>query len=347
MIKVGIIGATGYTGQELVRILAAHDQARLEVVTSRSYAGQDYSDVFPSLRGAVDLVLSGEENLIEIAERVDVLFLALPHGLAAQKVAQQVLDRARVIDLGSDFRLESEDDYRTWYQMSHPSAALLAQSVYGLPECNGEKIKSARLVANPGCYATCSILSILPMASRGLIQAQPVIIDAKSGVSGAGRSLALGTHFNEANESIKAYKIFEHRHTPEIEQQLSAFGKSPVSVVFTPHLIPMQRGILTTVYADLPKQIKTNDLYEIYREQYEKDPFVKILSPDQFPETRWVKGSNFCHLGVKVDDRTGKAIVVGAIDNLVKGAAGQAVQNMNLIFGLAETTGLAQLPLFP
>lgn len=347
MIKTGIIGATGYTGQELVRILSGHSHSRLEIITSRSYAGQAYSDVFPSMRGVVDVTLSGQEELADIADRVDVLFLALPHGLAAEKVTAQILEKTRVIDLGSDFRLSCQTDYQTWYQMSHPAPELLSQSVYGLPEFNRERIVRARLVANPGCYATCSILSLLPIASRGLLQSQPVIIDAKSGVSGAGRSLALGTHFNEVNESIKAYKVFEHRHTPEIEQQLSALLRKPVSVVFTPHLIAMQRGILATVYADLPKQIRTNDLIEIYKEQYGKEPFVKILPAEKFPETRWVKGSNFCHIGVKVDERTGKAIVIGAIDNLVKGAAGQAVHNMNLMFGLDETTGLTQLPLFP
>lgn len=344
MIRVGIIGATGYTGQELVRILARHPQVEIDTLVSRSYAGQSFSAVFPAFRGVVDLECSSDKEIPAAAERCDVLFTALPHGLAANIVTPTLLEKTKVIDLGADFRLKKPEEFKQWYDMEHPSPDLLKEAVYGLSEWRRDEIRQARLIANPGCYATCSELALLPLAKEKVLS-QP-IIDAKSGVSGAGRSLALGSHFNETNETIKAYKVASHRHTPEIEQELARVSGASTQIVFTPHLIPMNRGILVTAYCELPSDMTSDKLFHLYKRAYDKEPFVRVLDSD-FPETRWVKGSNYCDVGLAIDERTRRIIVIAAIDNLVKGAAGQAIQNMNIISNIEETTGLGALPVFP
>lgn len=348
--KVAVVGATGYTGQELVRLLLQHDRAQIHTAVSQSSDGKKLASVYPGLQKHTDLVCSSGD-LEELAEQVDLLFLALPHGNAAGKVTKSILAKCKVIDLGADFRLKAAADYETWYKFKHPQPELLAQAVYGLPELNRAAISQASLVANPGCYATCSILTLAPLLQAGIIDPKSIIIDAKSGVSGAGRAAALGTHFNECNESIKAYGVACHRHTPEIEEQLAAFSSTPFCTSFTPHLVPMNRGILVTAYASLISNINNQELYNIYSEFYENELFIRLFSPDDadytMPETRFVKGANFCDIGMTIDQRTNRVIAVGALDNLVKGAAGQAMQNMNLLFGWPESSGLKQTAIFP
>jgi N-acetyl-gamma-glutamyl-phosphate reductase len=348
--KVAIVGATGYTGQELVRLLLQHDNVEIQTVVSHSHDGKNFASVYPGFQKVTDLVCA-DANLEQLADQVDLIFLALPHGHAASRVTADVLQKCKVIDLGGDFRLKNANDYELWYQFKHPNPELLQEAVYGLPELNRAEIGKARLVANPGCYATCSILTLAPLLMAKVIDPHSIIIDAKSGVSGAGRSLELGTHFNECNESIKAYKVASHRHTPEIEQQLAACSKSSFCTSFTPHLVPMNRGVLVTAYASLTSKLSQEELFDIYASFYGKELFIRIFSPGndlyKFPETRWVKGSNFCDIGMTIDERTKRVIAIGAIDNLVKGAAGQAIQNMNLLFGWPESSGLKQSPIFP
>lgn len=346
MIKAGIIGSTGYAGQELVRLLSGHRKAEIEFLSSQSYAGHSYSEVFPLFKGVVDMPLVPDNDSSSLAARCDVVFTALPHGEAAVRISDELLARTRIIDIGSDFRLKAPEDYAVWYEMTHEKPELLSRSVYGLSEWRRNEIREARLIANPGCYATSTLLSLLPLVKADVLSEEPVIVDAKSGVSGAGRSLSLGVHFNEATETVKAYKVAAHRHTPEIEQELLAAGRGKGKVVFTPHLIPMNRGILTTSYLRPAGKLTRSDLYEIYSKTYENEPFVRVL-PSGFPETRWVKGSNYFDVGLAVDERTGLAIVIGALDNLMKGAAGQAVQNMNIMFGFDEGEGIGQVPIFP
>jgi len=349
-IKVAVVGATGYTGQELVRLLLQHDNVKIEKAVSQSSQGKSFASIYPGFQNFTDLVCE-EADLDHLADQVDLLFLALPHGHAAAKVNPSILRRCKVIDLSADFRLKNQADYETWYKFAHPSPELLQQAVYGLPELNRQKIRQASLIANPGCYATCAILSLAPLLVAGIIAAESIIIDAKSGVSGAGRSPALGSHFNECNESLKAYNVGSHRHTPEIEEQLAACGKGSFCTSFTPHLVPMNRGILITAYASLVSDISEEQLFEIYKSFYDNELFIRLFSPTndlyRLPETRWVKGSNFCDIGMKIDPRTNRVIIIGALDNLVKGAAGQAIQNMNLLFGFPESSGLKQSPIFP
>lgn len=350
MKKVAVVGATGYTGQELIRLILQHDKVTLHTAVSQSSAGKKLADVYPNLAKSTDLTLT-DEDIESVAGKVDVIFMALPHGIAAKTVTKKVLDKCAVIDLGADFRLQNTKEYEQWYEYKHPNKAIVKEAVYGLPELNRDRIKGARLVANPGCYATCSILTLTPLLRAGVIDLESIIIDGKSGVSGAGRSLALGTHFDECNESIKAYKVGCHRHTPEIEQELSLQAKEAVLLSFTPHLVPMHRGILITSYSILNREMSDDELFDMYNSAYSKEPFIRLFDSAKgeyrFPETRWVKGSNFCDIGVTVDARTDRVIAVGAIDNLIKGAAGQALQNMNILFGWPETTGITQLPTFP
>jgi N-acetyl-gamma-glutamyl-phosphate reductase len=346
MIKVGIIGATGYTGQELVRILHRHSRAQLHILTSVSYAGEPLSKTYGNLAGICDQVCE-DMSISEAAEACDVLFLALPHGLASQQVDQSLLETCSIIDLGADFRLKDQQTYEKWYHTSHGSPQLLEQAVYGLCEWYAPQISSARLVANPGCYTTASILTLAPLLKDGLIDPATVIVDAKSGVTGAGRKASTATGFCEVNESVKAYGITTHRHTPEIEQELAAIGGNEVNLTFTPHLIPMNRGILVTAYASVSKGVDSADLRECYNRYYADKQFIRMLDAGTFPETRWVKGSNYCDIGFAVDERTGRLTAVGAIDNLVKGASGQAVQNMNIMFGFPENEGLDIVPGFP
>lgn len=344
MIKTAVVGSTGYVGEELVRILHAHPEAEVSYLTSHSNVGQKYSEIYQSFNHIVqDECL--EENIEELADKVDVIFIALPHGIACKKLNKNILEKTKVIDLGADFRIKSRQIYEEWYKTEHESPELFKEAVYGLCEWKREQVKNAKLIANPGCYTTCSILTLLPLVKEGIIDTETIIIDAKSGVTGAGKSLSLGTHFTECNESVKAYKIASHRHTPEIEQELSEFAGQEIKLSFTPTLIPMQRGILSTCYAKLrDKSIKYDDIREIYLKYYEEEYFVRIMEKGVYPETRWVRNSNFCDIGFKIDERTGNLIAIGAIDNLVKGASGQAAQNMNIMFGIKEQTGLNTAP---
>lgn len=346
MIKAGIIGATGYAGNELIRILMQHPQVEIKTVTSQSYIGKEFSDVYENYREINNLICE-EEDIEKMAEECDVVFLALPHGVAAKKVTKDILSKTKIVDFGADFRIKDADVYEKWYGLEHTGRELLKEAVYGLCEINREKIKNSRLIANPGCYTTCSILSLMPLLAKGVIDERSIIIDAKSGVSGAGRAAAVGSLYCECNESIKAYKLASHRHTPEIEEQLSYVAGSNIILSFTPHLVPMNRGILATCYASLKESLSYEDIKKIYEEYYKEEYFIRLTKKGVFPETRWVKGSNFVDIGFTVDERTNRIIVVGAVDNLVKGAAGQAVQNMNLIFGLEEKLGLEQAPMFP
>jgi len=349
-VKVAIVGVTGYTGQELVRLLLSHENVEIKSAVSYSHNGKLITNVYPGFSKTTDLICE-EADLEKLAAEVDVIFLALPHGQAASKVNEKVLAQCKVIDLGGDFRLKNVSDYEHWYKLKHASPQLLTNAVYGLPELNRKTIVTANLIANPGCYATCSILTLAPLIDAKMIDNRSIIIDAKSGVSGAGRSTDLGVHFNECNESIKAYQVATHRHTPEIEQALSVLTERPFALSFTPHLVPMNRGILVTAYASLLKDVTTEEITDVYRSFYANEPFIRLfdgLNGDyRHPETRFVKGSNFCDISVSVDARTKRVVCIGAIDNLVKGAAGQAIQNMNLLFGLPETTGLRQAAIFP
>ncbi len=346
MIKAGIIGSTGYAGSELLRILMQHEQVEVKVTASHSYAGKNYNEVYENFRH-IDNLVCAAENIEEMAEQCDVIFLALPHGIASKKVTENILDKTKIIDLGADFRLKEYEVYETWYETEHHSKDLLKEAVYGLCEINREEIKNKRLVANPGCFTTCSILSLYPLLKENVIDDKSIIVDAKSGVSGAGRGVSLPYHFDECNESMKAYKIASHRHTPEIEAQLSYASGKNIVINFTPHLIPMNRGILATSYATLNGKYSYEKIKAIYNDYYGKEYFIRLCKEGIFPETKWVKGSNFCDIGFQIDQRTNRIIVVGAIDNLVKGAAGQAVQNMNILFGLDEKLGINFIPSFP
>ena len=346
MIKAGIIGSTGYAGQEIVRILLGHKDTEICWYGSRSYVDQPYADVFANMFQLVPDICKGE-NLEKLCEEVDVIFTATPQGLCASLVNEEVLSKVKIIDLSADFRIKDVNVYESWYGIKHPSPQFIDEAVYGLCEFNRDKIKGARLVANPGCYPTCSFLSIYPLAKAGMIDMKSVIIDAKSGTSGAGRGAKMANLFCEVNESIKAYGVANHRHTPEIEEQLTYASGEQALINFTPHLVPMNRGILVTAYANLTRPATEKELRALYEKAYEKEQFVRFLKEGVNPETRWVEGSNYVDVNIKVDERTGRVIMMGAMDNLVKGAAGQAVQNMNLMFGLAENTGLMMPPVFP
>ncbi len=346
MIKVGIIGATGYAGGELVRLLLGHKEAEIKWYGSRSYVDQKYAKVYQNMFQLVDDRCL-DDNMEEMAKQVDVIFTATPQGLCALLVNDDILNKVKVIDLSADFRIKDAAVYEEWYGIEHKAKQYLDEAVYGLSEINREAVKKARLVANPGCYPTCSILSIYPLLKEGLIDPSTVIIDAKSGTSGAGRGAKVDNLFCEVNENIKAYGVATHRHTPEIEQELSLAAGEPVTISFTPHLVPMQRGILVTAYASLKREVTWEEVKAVYDRYYDKERFVRVLDQDVCPQTRWVEGSNYVDVGFKIDPRTKRIIMMGAMDNLVKGAAGQAVQNMNLVFGLDEAEGLRMAPLFP
>ena len=346
MIKVGIIGATGYAGGELVRLLLGHKEAEIKWYGSRSYVDQKYAKVYQNMFQLVDDRCL-DDNMEEMAKQVDVIFTATPQGLCASLVNDDILNKVKVIDLSADFRIKDAAVYEEWYGIEHKAKQYLDEAVYGLCEINREAVKKARLVANPGCYPTCSILSIYPLLKEGLIDPSTVIIDAKSGTSGAGRGAKVDNLFCEVNENIKAYGVATHRHTPEIEQELSLAAGEPVTISFTPHLVPMQRGILVTAYASLKREVTWEEVKEVYDRYYDKERFVRVLDQDVCPQTRWVEGSNYVDVGFKIDPRTKRIIMMGAMDNLVKGAAGQAVQNMNLGCGLDEAEGLRMAPLFP
>lgn len=340
MIKVGILGATGYAGIELVRILSQHPQVKIVSVVSQSFVGQNISDIYPNLRGIVDQKCE-ELDVEKIANQCDVVFTALPHGASKTVIPQFVQHGVKVIDLSGDFRYNDAAIYEKWYGTKHDNPELLDISVYGLPELHRDEIAKARLIGNPGCYTTCSILALVPLIANKLIDTRHIIIDAKSGVSGAGRGLSLDTHFCECTENIKAYKVATHRHTSEIEQELSLVAGEEIILSFTPHLIPMKRGILSTAYADLKQKYTVGELLNIYEEYYKGEFFIRIYDEGKLPETNHVAGSNFVDIGLVVDERLNRVVVVSALDNLIKGAAGQAVQNMNIMFELDEKTGLA------
>lgn len=346
MIKVGIIGSTGYAGGELARLLLQRDDVEIKWYGSKSYVDQKYASIYQNMFRIVDDRCM-DDNMEELAGQADVIFTATPQGLCASLINENILSKAKVIDLSADFRIKDVTVYEEWYKLKHPSPQFIEEAVYGLPELNREKIKGARLVANPGCYPTCSTLAIYPLAREELIHTDTLIIDAKSGVSGAGRGAKVDNLYCEVNESCKAYGVASHRHTPEIEEQLSYAAGRPVVLNFTPHLIPMNRGILITAYASLTKDVTYEEVKAVYDAYYGKEQFVRVLEKDVCPQTRWVEGSNYVDVNFKIDPRTKRVIMMGAMDNVVKGAAGQAVQNMNLLFGLPENMGLKQIPLFP
>ena len=346
MIKAGIIGATGYAGGELVRLLLNHKEAEIAWYGSRSYVDQRYSSVYQNMFQIVDAKCL-DDNMEQLAKEVDVIFTATPQGLCASLINEGILSQAKVIDLSADFRIKDRKTYEQWYNLEHKAPQFIEEAVYGLCEINREDIKKARLIANPGCYPTCSTLSIYPLLKEGIIDGNTVIIDAKSGTSGAGRSAKVANLYCEVNENIKAYGVATHRHTPEIEEQLGYAAGYPIQNNITPHLVPMNRGILVTAYASLKKEVTYEEVKAIYDAYYGKEQFVRVLDKDVCPETKWVEGSNYVDVNFKLDPRTNRVIMMGAMDNLVKGAAGQAVQNMNLMFGFAENEGLQGVPMFP
>lgn len=346
MIKAGIIGATGYAGAELVRLLLGHKEVEIKWYGSRSYVDQAYASVYQNMFQLVDEKCL-DDNMEAMADQVDVIFTATPQGLCASLVNENILNKVKIIDLSADFRIKDVNVYEKWYGIEHKAPQYIEEAVYGLCEVNREKIKQARIIANPGCYPTCSFLSIYPCVKEGLIDPNTIIIDAKSGTSGAGRGAKVPNLFCEVNENMKAYGVASHRHTPEIEEQLGYASGENVTISFTPHLVPMNRGILATEYATLKKDVTGEEVKAIYDKYYADEKFVRVLGEGVCPETKWVEGSNYVDIGFKLDPRTNRIVMMGAIDNLVKGAAGQAVQNMNLLFGLPESEGLELVPMFP
>ncbi|NCB93136.1 MAG: N-acetyl-gamma-glutamyl-phosphate reductase [Clostridia bacterium] len=346
MIKVGIIGSTGYAGSELVRILLAHKEVEIAWFGSRSYIDKKYSSVYQNFFQLIDAKCM-DDNMEELAKQVDVIFTATPQGFCASLINEDILSKTKIIDLSADFRIKDVKVYEEWYKIEHKSPQYIEEAVYGLCEINREDVKKARLVANPGCYTTCSILTCYPLVKEGLIDPDTIIIDAKSGTSGAGRGAKVDNLFCEVNENMKAYGVATHRHTPEIEEQLGYACGKQLKLNFTPHLVPMNRGILATAYASLKEEVTYEQVKAVYDKYYDNEKFVRVLDKDVCPQTKWVEGSNFVDVNFKIDPRTNRIIMMGAIDNLVKGAAGQAVQNMNLMFGFKESEGLELVPMFP
>ena len=346
MIKVGIIGATGYAGSELVRILLGHKDVEIKWYGSRSYIDKKYASIYQNFFQLVDANCM-DDNMEVLADQVDVIFTATPQGLCASLVNEEILSKVKIIDLSADFRIKDVKVYEEWYKLEHKSPQFIEEAVYGLCEINREDVKKARLVANPGCYTTCSILTCYPLVKEGIIDPNTIIVDAKSGTSGAGRGAKVDNLFCEVNENMKAYGVATHRQTPEIEEQLGYACGEKITINFTPHLVPMNRGILATAYASLKKDVTYEEVKAIYDKYYADEKFVRVLEKDVCPQTKWVEGSNYVDVNFKIDPRTNRIIMMGAIDNLVKGAAGQAVQNMNLMFGLKESEGLELVPMFP
>ena len=358
MIRAGIIGATGYAGAEILRILAVHPNVEVKWIGSRSYADQEIASVYGNLFHVVDLSLINDDTeqmkkeILKLAEEVDVIFTATPQGACAGLVSRELLEKVKIIDMSADFRLKDVSVYEAWYKIHHASPEFLPEAVYGLVEINRKDIPSARLLANPGCYTTCSILTAYPLVEAGLIDTDTLIVDALSGVSGAGRGAKTANLYCEVNESAKPYGVASHRHTPEIEEQLSYACGHPVTINFTPHLVSMNRGILVTEYASLIRKKdgtlpSEEELFEVYEKRYGNERFIRILPAGQYPETRFVEGSNYVDISLKVDGRTGRVIMMGAIDNMGKGSASQAVQNMNLMFGLPEETAISLPAMMP
>jgi N-acetyl-gamma-glutamyl-phosphate reductase len=342
MIKAGVIGATGYAGAALVYLLTKHADVEIVYLASHSYAGKLFSDIYPGMSDNFNIILE-EVDMTIASNKCDVLFLALPPGISTTLIDENVIKNTVVIDLGADFRLKDRELYKTWYKKEAPSQKLLNEAVYSLADLDPCCMKDTNLISNPGCYTTCSILTLSPLVKYNLIESNSIIINAMSGTSGAGRSNKIANLFCEVNESVKAYGITTHRHTPEIEMALGELTDENVMIQFTPHLIPMNRGILSTCTAKLKKGVDKNMVDKAYANLYNEAQFVHLLKDGQYPETRFIKQTNRIDISYKIDDRTGNIICVGAIDNLIKGAAGQAVQNMNLRFGLNESLGLDDL----
>jgi N-acetyl-gamma-glutamyl-phosphate reductase len=345
VIRVGIYGGSGYTGEELLRLLISHPDANVVMATSRRFAGVRVAEVYPAFAGLTDLVYT-DCSPEALADVTDIVFTALPHGVSMECVPQFLRAGRKVIDLSADYRIHSAATYETWYAR-HKFPEVLEAAVYGLPELHRERIRSSRLIANPGCYPTSIILGLAPVLKSGWIDTDSVIADSKSGVSGAGRDPQIASLYCEVSGGFKAYKVGGHRHTPEIEQELSALAEREMKISFTPHLLPVKRGILSTIYANLSKEVTPEEATALYRAFYREESFVRVCRPGQFPNLSSVVGSNYCDIGVTIDKRTGRIIIVSAIDNLIKGASGQAIQNMNLICGLKEETGLPAVALFP
>lgn len=337
MFKVGIVGATGYVGVELLRLLLNHDKVTVTAISSSTFKDEEISSVYKSFFNKTTLVC---EDKSEVIEKSDIIFTALPHGLSEEIADEAISKNKKVIDLGADFRLECEDSYEEWYGKKFTCKTIHKDSIYGLPEFNGSKVKEYNIVANPGCYPTSISLGLMPLLKNKLINTQNIICDSKSGITGAGRGLSLKTHFSEANENFAAYGIGSHRHTPEIEQTLSYMANENVEVTFTPHLLPINRGILSTIYCEPKDQLTLEKIHEIYKNQYENEEFVHVLPLGQTAEIKHVKYTNNCHISIHQNYRKNKLIIVSVIDNMVKGAAGQAIQNMNLLLGFPENTGL-------
>ncbi len=345
MIKVGIAGASGYTGLELIRLSVNHPEIELSVLTSETYKGKPISDVFPSLNGIVDIELQSLNS--EILKACDVVFLALPHTAGMDILPQLLGSGCKVIDLSADYRLNDAEAYPEWYSLTHTHPELLSQAVYGLPELHRQKIKTAQVIANPGCYPTSVILALAPLMNTDWVDLNSIISDSKSGVSGAGRKPSLATQYTEVNEGLSPYGLAGHRHTPEMEQELSSLAGKPIKISFSPHLIPMSRGMLSTVYINLKKKFCDDDLIQHYQKFYRDEYFVRVLGKDKFANSHSVAGSNFCDIGIKIDERVNRLVLTSSLDNLIKGASGQAIQNMNIMLGFEEKTGLQSPALFP
>lgn len=345
MINVGIAGASGYVGVELVKLIANHPKADIKVITSNSYKGQSLTQIFPAMSGFEHLTCR-DLDIPALAGQIDIMFLALPHKVSMAYAPLLIKEGIKVIDLSADYRFNDPDAYESAYQ-PHTSKDLLKESVYGLCEIYREKIKSSRIVGNPGCYPTSILLPVLPLIREGMIQTDSIIADAKSGVSGAGRSLSLTTHFSEINESFCAYKIGNHRHTPEINEVLSLYAGKEVKITFTPHLLPLTRGMLSTIYATVTDRVDEQTIYNTYHSSYRNAPFIRVLEKNNYPAISHVRNTNRCDFGFHFNENTRQIIIISAIDNLLKGAAGQAVQNMNILFNLPDETGLnaVQAPL--
>ncbi len=346
MVKVGIIGSTGYAGNEIVRLLLGHEDVEIKWLVSKSFAGQRYQDIYRNFFEIIDMDCSGED-IEGLADSVDIIFTATPQGFLAGVLNERILEKCRVIDLSADFRIKDVKVYEKWYGIEHKSPQFIDEAVYGLTEINRKDIAGTRLLANPGCYTTCSILTAYPLVREKMIDPKTLIINALSGVTGAGRGAKVANLFCEVNESAKAYGVTTHRHTPEIEEQLGyAYGQE-FAISFTPHLVPMNRGILATESASLTADYSYDDIRAVYDKYYKNERFIRVLDKDMCPETRFVEGSNYTDIGFKIDERTKRIIMMGALDNLVKGAAGQAVQNMNVMCGFDEGKGLTAIPMVP
>ncbi len=342
MIKVGVIGVTGYAGQQLLWLLNKHKEVEIEFISSNSYYGKRVSEVYGNYKGYFDKKMISQEEAENSLETIDLLFLALPHGLS-ENITKLALEKGvKVIDLGADFRLDSSEEYEKWYKVVHQYPEINLEAIYGLPEINREKIKNSRVIASPGCYPTSAILGVAPLLNKKLVNTNRIIVDSKSGVSGAGRGLKVDSLFSEVNENFKAYNLFKHRHTPEIEQEMGKLAGEDVNIIFTPHLIPINRGILSTIYLELKEELSEEEVYKIYKEFYKDEYFVRIN--ENLPEIKNVKNSNICEIGLRVDKKS--VIVVSVIDNLIKGAGGQGVQSMNILFGLDEKEGLDYLSMY-